>query len=100
MGMAQESREEHFFATLRDLFVGARVEGQSGYINLMRIKARYFEQGVFPRLRDDIDEACRPFDSRFREELFDRLYTFFHRYFSESGSIYHRYTPLHERVLV
>jgi len=26
------------------------------------------------------------------------LYDFFHRYFSESGSIYFRYTPLHQNV--
>jgi len=91
------SKELKFLDALRDLFVGAKVEGESGYINLMRIKARYFEQGVFPRLMEDIEAALQPFPE-FREELFDRLYTFFHRYFSESGSIYFRYTPLHERV--
>ncbi|MFN3467400.1 MAG: site-specific DNA-methyltransferase, partial [Candidatus Brocadiales bacterium] len=35
---------------------------------------------------------------QFREELFDKLYTFFYRYFSESGSIYYRYTPLHQNI--
>lgn len=63
----------------------------------MRIKSRYFERGVLPRLMEDINNALKPFPE-FREELFDRLYTFFRRYFSESGSIYFRYTPLHERV--
>ena len=29
----------------------------------------------------------------FREELFDKLYTFFSRYFCESGSIYFRHLP-------
>lgn len=91
------TKEEMFFSTLRDVFVGARVEGESGYVNLMRIKARYYEQGVFPQLQKDIAEALKPFPE-FREELFDRLYTFFRRYFSESGSIYFRYTPLHEKV--
>ena len=45
------TREQKFFAALRDVFVGAKVDGESGYINLMRIKARYYESGVFPKLR-------------------------------------------------
>jgi len=91
------TREKRFFDALRDLFVGAKVDGESGYINLMKIKSRYYTEGVFPRLKKDIDEALKPFPA-FREELFDRLYDFFHRYFSESGSIYFRYTPLHQNV--
>ena len=91
------TKENRFFDALRDLFVGAKVEGESGFINLMRIKSRYYTAGVFPRLKKDIDQALAPFPA-FREELFDRLYDFFHRYFSESGSIYFRYTPLHQNV--
>jgi adenine-specific DNA-methyltransferase len=89
--------ETQFLNALHDIFVGARVEGDSGYINLMRIKSRYYEQGIFPLLMKDIDQALQPFPD-FREELFDKLYTFFQRYFSESGSIYFRYTPLHQNV--
>lgn len=91
------SAEQRFFQALQDLFVGARVEGESGYVNLMRLKARYFEIGILPHLTADINRALEPFPD-FRDEFFDRLYTFFRRYFSESGSIYFRYTPLHERV--
>ena len=91
------TREQKFYSALRDVFVGAKVEGESGYINLMRIKARYYERGVFPKLQQDINEALKPFPA-FRDELFEKLYDFFHRYFSESGSIYFRYTPLHQNV--
>jgi adenine specific DNA methylase Mod len=63
----------------------------------MRIKSRYYEKGVFPKLQEDVEEAVKPFPD-FKEELFDKLYTFFHRYFSESGSIYFRYTPLHQNI--
>lgn len=91
------TKEQKFLNTLKDIFVGAKVEGESGFINLMRIKSCYFEKGVFPRLMEDINKALEPFPD-FREELFDRFYTFFHRYFSETGSIYYCYTPLHERV--
>ena len=79
--------ENQFFEALRDIFVGAKVEGDSGFINLMHIKSRYYTQGVFPLLQKDINAALKPFPD-FREELFDKLYTFFQRYFSESGSIY------------
>ena len=89
--------EQQFFNALRDIFVGAKIEGESGFINLMRIKSRYYTEGVFPRLKKDIDFAVQDFPD-FREELFDKLYTFFQRYFSESGSIYFRYTPLHQNI--
>ncbi|MBM3859733.1 MAG: site-specific DNA-methyltransferase [Verrucomicrobia bacterium] len=95
--MSVGNREQKFFNALRDVFVGAKVQGESGYINLMRIKSRYYEKGVFPELSKDINAALKPFP-QFREELFDKLYTFFSRYFSESGSIYFRYTPLHQNV--
>ncbi len=90
-------KEQAFFDALRDVFVGAEVEGESGFVNLMRIKSRYYERGVFPRLQRDIGDALLDFP-QFRDELFDRLYTFFRRYFSESGSIYFRFTPPHEHV--
>jgi len=90
-------KEARFYRSLRDVFVGAKIEGESGYINLMAIKSRYYENGVFPKLRQDIEEALTPFPD-FREELFDKLYTFFRRYFSETGSIYFSFTPLHQNV--
>ena len=90
-------KEKRFYRALKDIFIGAKIEGKSGFVNLMRIKSRYYEKGVFPSLKKDIDEALEPFPE-FREELFDRLYTFFRRYFSESGSIYFRFTPPHEHV--
>jgi hypothetical protein len=97
--MAQTNRyEQQFLDALKDIFVGAKVEGDSGYINLMKIKARYFELGVLPQLMQDIDAACKPFEKSFREELFDKLYDFFKRYFSESGSIYFRHTALHQNI--
>jgi adenine-specific DNA-methyltransferase len=90
--------EQQFLDALKDIFVGAKVEGDSGYINLMRIKSRYYTEGVFPQLMKDIDVACKPFEPAFREELFDKLYDFFKRYFSDSGSIYFCHTPQHANV--
>lgn len=92
-----DSYEQKFFNALNDIFVGAKIEGESGYINLMAIKSRYYKNGVFPQLKKDINIALATFPE-FREELFDKLYSFFQRYFSESGSIYFRHTPLHQNV--
>ncbi|GFN23717.1 DNA methyltransferase [Thermanaeromonas sp. C210] len=91
------AKERLFYEALQKLFVGAEVEGESGYVNLMRVKGKYFTKGVLPRLRRDIEKALEAFP-QFREELFDKLYSFFRRYFSEGGSIYFRYTPLHQKV--
>lgn len=91
------THEQKFLNALRDIFVGARIEGESGYINLMRIKSRYYTEGVFPKLMESIDAELAPFPN-FREELFDKLYSFFKRYFSESGSIYFRHTPYHQDI--
>lgn len=90
-------KERRFFDALKNIFVGVPVEGESGYINLMRIKARYFEKVMEPRLRETIDAELQPFPN-FREELFDKLYTFFRRYFTESGSIGFFFTPYHQSV--
>ena len=90
--------EQQFLEALKSIFIGAKVEGESGYINLMKIKASYFENGVFPQLMKDIDAACKPFEKGFREELFDKLYDFFQHYFSESGSIYFRNTAQHHNI--
>ena len=86
-----DEKEKRFLDALGALFTGARVEGDSGFINLMRVKNRYFEQ-IRPELMKKFNEAA-PFGSEFREELFDKLYAFFSRYFCESGSVYFRRIP-------
>jgi len=55
------TKEERFYNALKDIFIGAEVEGESGYINLMRIKSRYFEKGILPNLQRDVEEALQPF---------------------------------------
>jgi len=90
--------EQQFLDALKSIFIGAKVEGESGYINLMKIKSRYFSEGVFPQLMKDIEFACKPFEKGFREELFDKLHYFFQHYFSESGSIYFRNTAQHHNI--
>ncbi len=88
--------ETRFFEALKDVFIGEEIEGESGYINLMRIKSKYFDK-IFKILKEEIEEKTKEFPA-FKKELFDKLYSFFKRYFSESGSIYFRHTPFSERI--
>ena len=55
------TKKKRFFDALKNIFIGVPVEGESGYINLMRIKARYFEEVIEPRLREKVDESLKPF---------------------------------------
>ncbi len=95
--MTQEVAEKKFWDILEDLFVGAQVEGKSGYVNLLKVKSKYFRNYLTHNLREYIDKKLKDFPD-FKEELYDKLYSFFHRYFSESGSIYYSYTPLYYKI--
>jgi len=90
------NKEQMFYKALQDVFIGAKIEGEGGFINLMRIKSNYYSQ-IEKILTNNINEALLKYPS-FREELFDKLYTFFSRYFTESGSIYFNSTPFHNNI--
>ena len=90
------TKEQRFLNALESLFTGAEVDGDSGFVNLMRMKRAYFKS-IQPRLMAEIDKRAEQ-GSPFREELFDKLYTFFHRYFCESGSIYFRHLPAFQKT--
>ena len=47
-------KEKLFFDQLKDIFIGAKIEGDSGFINLMRIKSAYFDV-IFKELNKDIE---------------------------------------------
>lgn len=88
--------EKKFWDILTALFVGAKLEGKSGFINLMKAKSSYFEL-VKKELYNEIESHTKD-NLPFKEELYNKLYSFFHRYFSESGSIYYNYTPLYYNI--
>ena len=91
-----EKNESLFYDKLKNIFIGEKIEGNSGFVNLMRIKSSYFDM-VFSELKKEIDEKAKEF-SDFKEEMYDKLNTFFQSYFSESGSIYFTYTPLKSKI--
>ncbi len=90
------TKETKFYKALQDIFIGAKIEGEGGFINLMRIKAGYYSQ-IEKLLKEDINKAVAKYPA-FREELFDKLHSFFSRYFTKSGSIYFNSTPFHNNI--
>jgi len=90
------TKEQKFYKALQDVFIGAKIEGEGGFVNLMKIKSNYYRK-IEELLKKDIDTALEKYPA-FRDELFDKLYSFFNRYFTESGSIYFNSTPFHNNI--
>ncbi|HPL83505.1 MAG TPA: DNA methyltransferase [bacterium] len=90
------TKEQKFYKALQDVFIGARIEGKGGFVNLMRIKSNYYCK-IEDILKKDIETALTNHPN-FRDELFDKLYSFFSRYFTENGSIYFNSTPFHNNI--
>ena len=88
------TKEQKFYSILQDLFVGANLEGDSGYVNLMNIKTAYFNK-IRERIKKEIEAR---FSSNEPEELFDKLYTFFDSYFSDGGAIFFSSTPVYKNI--
>ncbi len=79
-------REKRFYDALEEIFVGAKIEGAGGYVNLLKIKEKYYAK-ILGKFQNDVNN-CEIINGAFREEFFDKLYAFFEKYFSESGSVY------------
>nr|WP_104747944.1 DNA methyltransferase [Helicobacter cetorum] len=100
-----KTNEAKFYEILENLFVGVKIEKQednlfnenakaqkNGIVNLMKTKSEYYKVKK-KELENLINEKCQD-KSDFKNELFDKLYSFFMRYFSANGGIYFNYTPL------
>ena len=76
--MATVTKKDKFFEVLRNIFVGAKIEGNSGYVNLMKIKSKYYNE-FKEQLHTDIDAKLKEVGQNFEEELYNKLFTFFIR---------------------
>lgn len=38
------TKEQKFYQALQDVFIGAKIEGQGGFVNLMKIKSSYYKK--------------------------------------------------------
>jgi adenine-specific DNA-methyltransferase len=85
------TKEQSFFNILECFFVGTQVKGQSGYIKLMQIRSHYYKKHIIPSLKNEINQLVH--FPEYREEIFEKLYTFFSHYLSPTGSICFCDTP-------
>jgi len=88
------NKEQKFYSILQDLFVGAKLEGDSGYVNLMNIKTEYFKR-IEKNLKSEVKKN---FGNEEPEDLYDKLYTFFDSYISDGGAIFFSSTPVYKNI--
>ncbi|MGL2898938.1 site-specific DNA-methyltransferase [Helicobacter pylori] len=104
-----KTNEAQFYEVLENLFIGVKIEDQpeslldsspraikSGMINLLKAKSQYYHHKK-QELKKLIDSKCQD-NNDLKEELFDKLYSFFKRYFSTNGGIYFNDTPLYDSL--
>lgn len=88
--------EDKFYEILKDMYIGTPIKGDSGYVNLMTMKAKHFEI-IEEELTKVVNEKTKKFPE-FKEELYERLYDFFKDYFTDTGSVYYTYNELNKNT--
>ncbi|WRD16950.1 site-specific DNA-methyltransferase [Helicobacter pylori] len=104
-----KTNEAQFYEVLENLFIGVKVEDKqeslldptpralkNGMVNLIKAKSKYY-QSKKQELEKLIDLKCQN-NNDLKEELFDKLYSFFKRYLSANGGIYFNDTPLYDSL--
>ncbi|GAA7894262.1 site-specific DNA-methyltransferase [Helicobacter pylori] len=104
-----KTNEAQFYEVLENLFIGVKIEDQqenlldptpramkNGMLNLLKAKSKYY-QSKKQELEKFIDLKCQN-NNDLKEELFDKLYSFFKRYLSANGGIYFNDTPLYDSL--
>ena len=90
--------EQKFYSALEEVFIGEagkKIEGKSGFVNLMKIKSQYFAK-IKPFIQKEITSQIK--DEKEREELYQKLYTFFESYLNETGTPFFSQTPFHKNL--
>ncbi|WQY54702.1 site-specific DNA-methyltransferase [Helicobacter pylori] len=104
-----KTNEVQFYEVLENLFIGVKIEDKqeslldptpravkNGMLNLLKAKSQYY-QSKKQELEKLIDCKCQN-NNDLKEELFDKLYSFFKRYLSANGGIYFNDTPLYDSL--
>lgn len=90
-----ERSEQRFYSKLKDTFVGEKIKGDSGYVNLMNLRQKYFER-IEPHIKESVNKKIKTDGAR--EELYDKLYTFFDAYLNETGTVFFANTQIHKNL--
>lgn len=95
--MRANTKIHRFFEVLEDTFVGEKIEGRGGYVNLLSVKSDYFSKRVRPELERLIEDGAGG-SPELREEILDKLYDFFHKHLNETGTPLMGLTPYYASV--
>ena len=87
--------KQKFYSALKDIFVGEEIEGESGFVNLMKIKSSYYDK-IENKLRNKIDELVS--NENEEMEIYEKLYTFFESYLNETGTPFFNSTQIHKNI--
>jgi len=91
--------EQKFYSALENIFIGEagqKIEGKSGYVNLMKLKSQYFAH-IKPFIEKEVNDTFGH-NAAACEEAFQKLYTFFESYLNETGTPYFSQTPFHKNL--
>lgn len=94
--MAKLVNKEKFYKALEDIFVGAKVRGKGGFINLMNIKSEHYNK-IRYAVEEEIIRVAGD-DTPQEDDMYANLYSFFSRYFSPNGSLYFTGAALHNNT--
>ena len=65
------SNQNTFYQALEDIFVGAPIEGEGGYVNLLSIKQKYYAK-VVHCLKEDVSKD-KVIQGEFMEDFYNLL---------------------------
>lgn len=74
---------ENFTAAIKRIFVGTKIEGKSGYVNIMKKKEEYLDRALSLR---KLEKEIHGFPN-FEEKYLKKVKNFFQSNFNESGSL-------------
>ena len=90
------NKKEVFFEQLQNIFIGSPINGYGGYVNLLRIKNKYYNN-IVNELKKEINNDSI-IDDQFEEDFYNKLYNFFIRYFNDCGSIFYSKTTNNDKI--
>jgi len=86
--------KQKFFSEIERVFKGQETKGKSGYVNLLDLKNQYFSK-IKPFLDQEIRDKIEEDE---KEELYQKLYTFFGSYLNETGTVFFSNTHIHKNI--
>lgn len=87
----------NFFAEIEKTFIKEKITGDSGFVNLLGIKEKYFNK-IIPFIKKELTKDTSDFSSDDFDYIYEKLYTFFSRYLNETGTPFFANTRIHNNI--